>query len=128
MHRMPSSKAIRRLRLAALLLCAKCVLTPVAAGVILWGLIMTDSKLVLAGLVLVVLVGMVVFLQWIVGARTNCPLCITPVMASKGCTRHRNARPFLGSYRLRVALQVLFTGGFRCPYCGERTVLAVRER
>ncbi len=65
--------------------------------------------------------------QWIVASRTGCPLCRTPVLAPRSCIKHRRARTFLGSHRLRVALAVLFKNQFRCPYCNEPTELEVRE-
>ena len=51
---------------------------------------------------------------------------MTPVLAKKDCTKHRHARTFLGSHRLRVALAILFRNSFRCPYCNESTILEVR--
>jgi hypothetical protein len=53
---------------------------------------------------------------------------MTPVLAKKRCAKHRRARTFLGSHRLRVAMAVIFTKSFRCPYCHESTALEVRER
>ena len=61
-------------------------------------------------------------------AKTRCPLCLTPVLATKGCSKHRNARTLLGSHRLRVAMSVLFKGRFYCPYCHEPSVLEVRQK
>jgi hypothetical protein len=77
---------------------------------------------------MVVLTGLVVLMQWLIAARANCPLCLTPVLTAKDCAKHRNARSFLGSHRLRVALEILFRNCFRCPYCGESTALEVRTR
>lgn len=128
MHRLPSHHAIRRLRVTALLLTAKCLLAPATAVVLLWAFIDSNARLAWAGLIMTLLCVALIFVQWIVAARANCPLCITPVMASKGCSRHRKAKSFLGNYQLRVALAVLFTGSFRCPYCGEPTILEVRQR
>ena len=59
---------------------------------------------------------------------TKCPLCVTPVLAAKNCSKGKNAKTFLGSHRLRVANNVLFKGYFRCPYCSEPTELTVRSR
>ena len=49
-------------------------------------------------------------------------------LAHKACVMHRNTRRLFGSYRLRVAMAVVFLGWFRCPYCGEPTAIAVRHR
>lgn len=128
MHRLPSRKAIHRMRIAALLVCMKCIMAPLAVMIFLFGFLKHDDSWVIAGLALVFATLLVVVAQWIFAARTNCPLCITPVLMPKGCAKHRSARRFLGSHRLRVALSILFTGSFRCPYCGEPSVLEVRKR
>jgi hypothetical protein len=127
MHRLHSNAAIYRLRIAALLVCFKCVMAPVAAGLLCYALIIHDQKLTLMAVGLVLLTAFFAILQWIVAARTSCPLCMTPVLAKKGCTKHRHARTFLGSHRLRVALTILLKNSFRCPYCNEPTLLEVRR-
>jgi len=127
MHKMPSVHAIRRIRLAAVLLLAKCLLTPAAAGVLIHSLVTHDQGLTFLGLGMLLLAGLVVLLQWSVSNRANCPLCLTPVLTNKGCMKHRNAKTLLGSHRLRVAVALLSTRRFRCPYCGEPTVLEPRH-
>jgi hypothetical protein len=69
-----------------------------------------------------------VIIQWGMARRARCPLCMTPVMETKRCSKHRNAKPFLGSYRLRVALSIIFKGSFRCPFCHEPTAIQVRQK
>ena len=66
--------------------------------------------------------------QCILAARALCPLCRTPVLAAKACAKHRNARTFLGSHRMRVAMGILFRDSFVCPYCHEPSVLEVRQK
>ncbi len=110
-----------------MLLLAKCLLTPAAAGVLVHSLIIHDSKLSVIGVGMLLSVGLVVLLQWSVSNRANCPLCLTPVLANKDCVKHRNAKTLLGSHRLRVAVSLLFTRRFRCPYCGEPTLLEPRH-
>jgi hypothetical protein len=127
MHRFSSHHAIRRMRVTALLLVVKCALIPCAAVVLAWAVIDSNMELAFLGLVMAGLGILVLVLQWVIAARANCPLCITPVMASKGCSLNRKAKSFLGNYQLRVALAVLFTGSFRCPYCGEPSILEVRQ-
>ena len=127
MHKFSSNHAIRRLRLAALLMAAKWLFAPIAAGLLVYSLIIQDRHLALIGLGLLIVVGITVLFQWYVASRATCPLCLTPVLADKGCAKHRNAKPLLGSHRLRVALAVLCLNRFRCPFCGEPTVLQVRE-
>ncbi|MFM2297142.1 MAG: hypothetical protein RL117_849 [Verrucomicrobiota bacterium] len=59
---------------------------------------------------------------------SKCPLCRSGPMSGKRCAKHRNARAILGSYRLTVALSIIFLNRFRCPYCGESTRLRVKVR
>lgn len=67
-------------------------------------------------------------IQWVLAAQTKCPLCITPVLATKNCSKNKKAKRFFGSYRLRVATSLLLRNYFRCPYCSEPTQLTVRPR
>ena len=51
----------------------------------------------------------------------KCPLCIGAVWKKMACRRNKNAIKALGiSYRLGVALAVVFRRPYRCPYCGEK--------
>ena len=128
MHRLRSKSAIHRFRFAAVLLCAKCVLVPFTLCLLLYSVIMNDRELIFISMGLLLLIGLVVILQWLIAARTGCPLCLTPVLAKKGCMKHRHARSVFGSHRLRVAIAILFKNSFRCPYCNEPTVLEVRGK
>jgi hypothetical protein len=128
MHRLRSRSAIHRFRSAALLVVAKCVFWPIAAILLVYAVLVHDNELIIAAMGAVFLTVVVTVLQWVIALRTNCPLCMTPVLANKSCTKHRHARSFLGSHRLRVALSIMFTNTFRCPFCHEPTALEVRER
>lgn len=128
MHRLPSRSAVRRIRLAALLLGGKHLLTPAAVALLAWSFAAGNREVALIGLGMLVLAGLVVILQWIIATRANCPLCLTPVLGTKHCAKHRSARSLLGSHRLLVAVTVLLMNRFRCPYCGESSVLKVRPR
>lgn len=127
MHRFPSAAAIRRIRLSALLLVLKCLLVPVAAVLLVDGIVMHRIPLVHLGLGLATTAVILQLLQVLLAARTFCPLCRTPVLAKKYCRKHRSAKKLFGSYRLRVGTAVLLTGKFRCPYCGEPSTLEVRD-
>jgi hypothetical protein len=127
MHRFQSESVIRRFRLAAFLFCLKLTLYPLAGGVLIYSLWKSDRELTIVSIGLLALTVLVVILQWLVSARARCPLCLTPVLAAKKCSKHRNARPFLGSYRLRAALAILFRGWFHCPYCNEPCAMEVRS-
>ena len=126
MHRLRSTSTVHRFRFAALLLCLKCLLTPASAGVLVYSFIINDDHLTLIGLCMALTTIFLVIAHWIVAARTNCPLCMTAVLAEKRCSKHRMARTFLGSHRLRVALAILFKNSFRCPYCHEPTAMEAR--
>jgi hypothetical protein len=89
--------------------------------------IIHDHVPVWSAVILIAFTAMVILLQWIMASRTNCPLCVTPVLANKSCSKNRHARQLFGSYRMRVATTILFRNLFRCPYCGELTALKVRE-
>lgn len=128
MHRFRSKSIIRRLRFAAFLLCLKFVL-PVATVVLLaWSLLVDDRQMTTVAISVGALAIFTFVVQCILATRALCPLCMTPVLASKACSKHRNARTLMGSHRLRVAVAILFKGSFTCPYCHESSVLEVRER
>ena len=127
MHRFRSKSTILRFKLAALLLCSKYFLVPATAGILVYSFIQSDAKLTLVAISLGIFTVLLMISQWIVAARTRCPLCLTPVLADKNCSTHRHARTTLGSHRLRVALAVLLRGSFSCPYCHERSAMQVRD-
>jgi hypothetical protein len=128
MHRFQSRSTLIRLRFAALLLGLKYLLVPAAIGLLI-GAIVYDSRhwmLIAVGLGGITILTMIV--QWLLAARPRCPLCLTPILASKRCSKHRRAQTTLGSHRLRVALAILFRGRFFCAYCNEPSVMEVRTK
>lgn len=127
MHRLRSKSAVFRLRIAALLLCAKCILVPITGGLLLYAIAISNVELISISLGMIGICIVVILLQWMIAQRTNCPLCRTPVLAKKKCAKHRHARKLLGSHRLQTALSILFTNSFHCPYCNEPTALEVRD-
>jgi hypothetical protein len=109
----------RRLLLVALLL----VLAFAGAVGFIWGvaaMLLTDVRdwgwLALAGLGVFVLARIAVF---VLASALSCPLCHGTVMHEKRCRKHEDAFR-LGplSYRASAVLSLLFTGSFRCMYCG----------
>lgn len=128
MHRLPSRAALVRFRLSAYLYVFG-ILTLIAGIGYLGYSIFIDHRahIVIAGSVVVAGVLMLIF-QWASASRARCPLCLTPSLARKNCSKNRNAKRLLGSYRLRVATSIMFQNHFRCPYCNEPTVLEVRQR
>lgn len=128
MHRLPSNSAVRRIRLASLLVSAKCLTTPLAAGLLAYSIVIENRNLTIMGACLLGMTGIIVLLQWLTAVRANCPLCMTPVLGNKECVKHRSAQTLLGSHRLRVAVSVLCLNRFRCPYCGESCEVRARSR
>ena len=73
-------------------------------------------------MIISILIGATAFfwvLSMIASGNCRCQLCQTSNMRSLKCSRHKNAKRLLGSYRLRVSTSIFFTNSFRCPYCGE---------
>ena len=128
MHRLPNSYSVTRFRAAAMLMLGKWLLLAVAAAVLGYSLWVADRDLTHLSIGLVVLAVPLTVGQWLFASRARCPLCIGHPLVRKGCMMHRNTRRLLGSYRLHVAMAVVFQGSFRCPYCGESTAIAVRRR
>ncbi len=128
MHRFRSSSTIFRFRLASALLLLGYPLALAALALLVYSVLRSDRELAIQVSLLGGLAGLMLAFQWIIARRTHCPLCMTPVLAKTHCSKHRRARKLLGSYRLRVAVAVLFRGKFSCPYCHERSELKVRER
>ncbi len=126
MHRLPSTSAVVRFRLAALLLVIAWLLAPAAIAVLGYSVFIHDRDLALIGAALGGGALIVAIFQFIVAAKARCPLCMTPSLANKACSKHRNSRRLFGSYRLMAAVSVIARGHFRCPYCNEPTVMAPR--
>ncbi len=49
-----------------------------------------------------------------------CPNCRSQIMLVRSCAKHRDAKKLLGSYSLRLAMQVVFTKTFRCQHCFQK--------
>ncbi len=128
MHRFPSKSVITRFRFAATLLCFGWLMILTVVGTLTYSLLTDNPLLIKIGLALLVLTALIAISQCLIASRTRCPLCMTPVLASKRCAKHRHARTFLGSHRLRVAFAILLNNTFRCPYCNEESKMELRSR
>jgi len=126
MHQYQSISSIRRLRLAAALMCVRCLLSAVFLVVLADSLILCDLELALIGIGLIGLTLLVGCFQWIAASESHCPLCRTAVLMNNKCAKHKRVRRFMGSHRLPVAVSILFRKSFICPFCHERTTLEVR--
>lgn len=128
MHHLHTRSAVVCFRCTAFLLIVIWLLVPVAVGLLLQSMLTDSPRSALIGSGLMIMALVMVIPQWVMGGHTGCPLCWTPVLAPKSCTKHRKARKFMGSHRLRVALAILFKNQFRCPFCNESTALAPSRR
>ena len=128
MHRFHSKSIIRRIRFAAFLLCLKYILPAASVSLLVWSILVNDRQMTMSAITVGGVAIFIVVTQCILATRALCPLCMTPVLASKTCSKHRNAKSLLGSHRLRVAVSILCKGSFTCPYCHESSVLEVRDR
>jgi hypothetical protein len=127
MHRLPSQSAVTRFKVASWLMVLLFILLLATPGVLLQSLFTADRSLAFLALGLMGGTVAVAIIQWAVATRARCPLCHAKSIARNGCSKHRNARPLFGSYRLRVAVSIIFQNKFRCPYCGESTAAKARE-
>lgn len=115
-------------RLGALILIFDIILLVGSAGAMLYAYLWLDREVgeyAAYGLLLGVLLLVV---GWLMGNRARCPLCRMPVLSNKRCAKHRKARTAFGSHRLRVALAILFTNSFHCPYCMTPTAVRAKGR
>ncbi len=128
MHRFSSKSTIFRFRLAAFLICFTGVTAPAIVGLMVYSFARNDLKLMIFAMGAGIACALLCALQWWAAARTHCPLCMTSILARKGCSKHHHAHKMLGSYRLKVALAILFRDSFQCPYCHEWSAMEVRSR
>jgi len=128
MHSLPNKSVVRRFRIAALLLLLKWVFVAGFLGLFGYAAWMERRDLAYLAIALLGPALLVSLGHWAAAVRTRCPLCFVPSFSHQQCAKHRRAMHFLGSYRLFVALAVIFKGYFRCPYCGEPTAMEVRQR
>lgn len=128
MHRLPSHAVLRRFRIASLFVVLMFFSAPAALGCVLYGFVAGEHGwFAIAGMA--VAAGLVCMtLNFIMGARLRCPLCMVPPLHNRRCSKHKSAATLFGSHRLSVAQSILFKDSFRCPYCGEPTAMQVRER
>ena len=128
MHRLPNEDHLFRYRLAAGLVLLKWLVVLGALGFVGYSVVLGEQEQVHFALWLLAGAMLLLVCQWVAARRCRCPLCLGPPLARKDCVKHRNATRLFGSYRLRVAHSIVWEGCFRCPYCGETTLMEVRQR
>lgn len=120
MHHQRSSYALKLLKMGAVHFMLNLLLGCAALSTIGYYFYQNDQTGVYMGLGMIVvwLLSMLAFA--IRGAALKCSLCMSPIWSGRKCQKHSKVKPALGvSYRLGVAMGVLFKGSYRCPYCGE---------
>lgn len=128
MHRLRSKASILRFRSAAFLLWLNHVAILVTVVFCARLIFTQESQSLPTALGLLLFLPLLTILRWIISYRTNCPLCLTPVLGGKNCSKHRRVRRVLGSHKIPVAHSILFNNSFCCPYCNESTVLELRRK
>jgi hypothetical protein len=128
MHRPRHLHTVVAMRGAAALLLLSVLLCASTICVAIYALIDIDRPLLLWALGLfVAFVGSLIGYRYFAGS-ARCPLCMGPVLLSRQCSHHKKALTLYGSYRLRVAKDIVLRNGFSCPYCGEPTKCEVRVK
>ncbi len=128
MHRLHSQSSLFRFRLVAYLLFLGPAVMTAGLVMLLYTIFVSHQDKLLYAALLMAAGFTLIIVQWVTSIRARCPLCLTPALAKKACSKNRNAKTLLGSYRMRAAASIIFRNRFRCPYCNEPTVLEVRPR
>ncbi len=126
MYHLRTKGSVTRFKLASWMWLCKWLLVAAACALLAYCAIAGEQEYLVwapAMLVAALLAGAV---QWVFSHQAHCPLCLTPPLGHHRCAKHRKARRLCGSYRLRVACNVIFSHYFRCPYCGEATAMRMR--
>jgi len=127
MHKLPNSSMVMRYRLVAFMICLKWLLLIALIGILCYSFIIKDRELIIIGMKLAAVAGIVLLIRVLYAPSCQCPLCRVPLLSGQSCSKSTKAKTFLGSYRLRVALDILFLKRFRCPYCNEPTEMKSRR-
>ncbi len=120
MHRQHSNRTLKSLRYGAVHFLLNLCLVFISAALLIAGFAIHQDILLWSGAGIGVLTIISVITFFILSLSWHCPLCMGKIWVRSGCRRHRNAKSAWGiSYRLHIALAVLFSKSYRCPYCGE---------
>lgn len=128
MHRFPSTSTITRFRFGAILFILRFILPAVGFPLLVWSMLTDERTGFVVSCVILGFFPIVIMTQWVVASKVRCPLCLAPPLLHRSCARNRKARRLFFSYRMRVVVTSLFSGYFRCPYCGEPSEMRARQR
>ncbi|MEY3896725.1 MAG: hypothetical protein RLZZ214_2245 [Verrucomicrobiota bacterium] len=128
MHQFFSRAAVIRFKLASWLLVLLWLLVPATLGLLIYTLLLDESKFkdLLLGLNIATVAAVII--HWPLSAHVRCPICLGQAISQGSGSRNRKAKPLFGSYGLRVACSAILRRYFCCPCCGETTELKVRSR
>lgn len=127
MHKLPNKSSIANYRLVALLICVKWLLVIATSSVLIYSFLTHEKTLTLLGLKMAAAILPLIVLRLLLAPSCKCPLCRVPLLSGKSCSKNSKAKTLFGSYRLLVALEILFMNRFRCPYCNESTAMKSRR-
>jgi len=128
MHRFPSKSVIFRFRIGAILFVLRGVLLVLGLPLLSLAMLLDLRQSFFISIAMLGSFPIVAILHWLVSAKARCPLCFAQPLLHKGCSKSRKAQRLLWSYRLKIALDTMFLGHFRCQYCGEPSQMKARER
>jgi len=118
---------VKRFRTAALLILLKWLLITASLPLFGYALLFDDRNSSYIVIGLLGFAGVASIIHWMLGAQAKCPLCFVPSFSHQLQTKSTKALHFMGSYRLFVALGVIFKGHFHCPYCAENVAIQIRH-
>ncbi len=121
MHRHKFARTLRSLKFSAWHLILNILLGFGAVIVFIYSVLIEQQLWNTPGGFIIVLWLASALLFFIRRFSVRCPLCVVSPWINQKCQRNRKVKKALGvSYRLRVALAIIFRDSYRCPYCGER--------
>lgn len=127
MHKLPNKSMVMRYRLVSLLICSEWLFIVSLIGIFAYSFFIKDRELMIIYIKLAAIAGVLFLLRVLYAPTCKCPLCLVSPLSGKSCSKNMKAKTFLGSYRLRVALNILLFSKFRCPYCNETTKMISRR-
>lgn len=95
MHHYRNHRPVFLVLLASVLEISKCAMAPVAAWLLISGILRHERDGIILGLGAVAGTLASELCRWMAGRATYCPLCRVPVLGDVHCATHRRARRLL---------------------------------